>query len=175
MESLKYYKIYQDAKDPFFATKNSACFDLSAYLPPTIPVKIYTRDNTPIHREPFCGESAAGEESFVLLNPGERALIPTGLILDIPTGYSVRLHVRSSLALKQGVTLANSEGVIDSDYVEPTFVMLYNSSTSTIHILNGDRICQGELVSMMDYTLDRIYAKPGVKTDRVGGFGSTGK
>ena len=110
-----------------------------------------------------------------MIYPGERALIPTGLILDIPTGYSVRLHVRSSMALKQGIALANSEGVIDSDYVEPTFVMLYNSSTSTVHILNGERICQGELVSMMDYTLDRIYAKPGSKTDRVGGFGSTGK
>jgi dUTP pyrophosphatase len=170
MQSLKYYKIYQDAKDPFFATKNSACFDLSAYLPPTIPVKVYTRDNTPIHRDPV-----VGEDSFLLIYPGERALIPTGLILDIPTGYSVRLHVRSSLALKQGIALANSEGVIDSDYVEPTFVMLYNSSTSTVHILNGERICQGELVSMMDYTLDRIYAKPGSKTDRVGGFGSTGK
>ena len=96
----------------------------------------------------------------------ERVLIPTGLILDIPEGYSVRLHSRSGLAWKDGVYLTNCEGIIDYDYVEPVFVMMTNISQSPKTINNGDRICQAELVE--------IPEPPTRKTERDGGFGSTG-
>tara|TARA_B000000557_G_C20555344_1_gene350707 strand:- start:309 stop:629 length:321 start_codon:yes stop_codon:yes gene_type:complete len=104
----------------------------------------------------------------------ERVLIPTGLILDIPEGYSVRLHSRSGLAWKDGVYLTNCEGIIDYDYVEPVFVMMTNISQSPKTINNGDRICQAELVEKVYHSLVEIPEPPTRKTERDGGFGSTG-
>lgn len=170
--SLKYYKIYQDAKEPEFMTHNAACFDLSAYLPVDLPVDIYDQFNK---KHTVYSFSISDNTPGIVLGVGDRALIPTGLILDIPTGYSVRLHPRSSTPWKFGVTLANCEGVVDSDYVDPTYIMLHNLSSSSFTILNGDRIAQGELVKNLEYTLDRIYVKPTPKGNRNGGFGSTGK
>ena len=105
----------------------------------------------------------------------ERVMVPTGLILDIPEGYSVRLHSRSGLAWKDGIYLTNCEGVIDSDYVEPVFVMLTSISQSPKHIKHGDRICQAELVEKIYHEFEEINEPPSQKTDRYGGFGSTGK
>ena len=112
--------------------------------------------------------------SFIQLNNMERMLIPTGLIADIPKGYSVRLHSRSGLAFKQGVYLANCEGIIDSDYVDPIFTMVTSISNVPTRIYHGDRICQGELVKCEQFTLDETDEAPSQKTNRDGGFGSTG-
>jgi len=100
--------------------------------------------------------------------------IPTGLILDIPEGYSVRVHPRSGLAYKKGITLLNAEGIIDSDYTDELKIILHNTSNIDFIIYHGDRIAQGELVKSLDYTLEECYTTPTQKTDRVGGFGSTG-
>jgi dUTP pyrophosphatase len=78
------------------------------------------------------------------------------------------------MALKQGITLINCEGVIDSDYVDPTFITLYNSSDSAVTISDGDRVAQGELIKNEQYALASITEKPAQKTSRAGGFGSTG-
>jgi dUTP pyrophosphatase len=104
----------------------------------------------------------------------ERVLIPTGLIFDIPKGYSVRLHSRSGLVWNDGVYLTNGEGIIDYDYVEPIFVMLTNISQSPKTINNGDRVCQAELVEKVYHSLEEIKEQPTQKTERDGGFGSTG-
>ena len=101
-------------------------------------------------------------------------MVPTGLILDIPIGYSVRLHPRSGLSLKQGLVLANAQGIIDSDYVEELFVLMYNMSDNVMTINNGDRICQGELIKTDKYTIEETLIQPKIKTDRKGGMGSTG-
>ena len=93
----------------------------------------------------------------------------------IPRGYSVRLYPRSSLALKQGLTLANNVGIIDWDYVEPVFAMIVNISGDVKYVNNNERICQGELFKDVKCILDEIDEKPDRKTDRDGGFGSTGK
>jgi len=100
--------------------------------------------------------------------------IPTGIILDIPEGYSVRVHPRSGLAYKKGVTLLNAEGIIDSDYTDELKIILHNTSNVDFIINHGDRIAQGELVKSLDYTINECYTAPRQKTDRVGGFGSTG-
>ena len=167
---LGYFKLAVEVDDilvepnpPLFATDNSACFDLSAFLPITEPVKIYLPDNTIAHRYPMLSE-----KTCLYINPGERALVPTGLILDIPTGYSVRLHVRSSLALKAGLTLANSEGVIDSDYVDEIFVLIYNRSTIGRTISIGERIAQAELVKSVLYKIEETKDRPSTKTNRTG-------
>jgi len=162
---LKYYKLYPNAIVPKFATQDSACFDLSACLSGR-KIKFYSRMN-----ESFISEERI--DGFEI--PAEmRVLIPTGLVLDIPTGYSVRIHARSGLSLKQGLVLANSEGIIDSDYTDELMIMIKNDSLQRIKINHGDRIAQGELVKSLDYTLEECYNRPTQKTDRNGGFGSTG-
>jgi dUTP pyrophosphatase len=166
---LQYYKIYDDVASPAFATKDSACFDLSAYLPLNIPVKIYDKMNNVIHRNPV----NTGTPTLII-NPWERAMIPTGLILNIPLGYSVRLHVRSSM-IKKGLDLANNEGVVDSDYVDPVFMVIRNLSGETASIDHNQRVCQAEVVTSLQYSLDETKIKPIWKSDRTGGFGSTGR
>lgn len=170
--SLGVYKLHADVQNIEHATTGSACFDISAYLPSGKVVNFYNNLNekkTIASRE-FVALSVVG----IALDPGMRALIPTGLILDIPEGYSVRLHPRSGLSLKSGVTLTNSEGVIDSDYVEEVFVSVRNISDKRIVIANGERIAQAELVKNVEYSISVLNKAPTQKTTRSGGFGSTG-
>ena len=171
--SLKFYKTNEQAQLPVFATKQSACFDMFANLILDETVMYYnslTTKELP-RRVSFDINS---NRNFIQLNNMERMLIPTGLIADIPVGFSVRLHSRSGMAFKQGVYLANCEGIIDSDYVDPIFAMVTNISNVPTRIYNGDRICQGELVRCEKYTLNESDEAPTQKTDREGGFGSTG-
>lgn len=166
---LGYYKMADDVKDPVVATANSACFDLHAYIPPGSEYTVYSSKNLK-----GSGTSIDVDGGTVSVMPGDRILVPTGLIFDIPNGCSVRLHARSGLSLKQGLVLANAEGVIDSDYVDPTYVMITNISDVPVDIKNGDRICQAELVYQPNFAIMPIAQAPEKKTDREGGFGSTG-
>ena len=166
-EPLKYYKLDPSVKDPYFATKGSACFDIHACILAGTKYKVNQDTLNRTIEKPVKGNSI---EIYCM----ERVMIPTGLIFDIPEGYSVRLHSRSGLAWKDGIYLTNCEGIIDYDYVEPCFVMLTNISQSPKSINNGDRICQAELVEKVYHSLTEIKEPPVQKTERDGGFGSTG-
>ena len=168
MLSLKYYKTHPNAKEPVFATRGSACFDLHACLDGLERYKV--RQDT-LDREI---ERPLKNGSIQIFNM-ERVLIPTGLILDIPVGYSVRLHSRSGLVWEQGLYLTNCEGVIDWDYIEPLYVMMTSLAQSPKSINNGNRICQAELVEKIQYDFIEAKKPPAQKTERDGGFGSTGK
>ena len=168
---LLFYKLDSEVKDPFRATEGSACFDLHSYLPEDLMVRVYISH----HDEDIEIRERRVVKGRVQLNPTERMLVPTGLIFDIPVGYSVRLYPRSSLALKQGLTLANNVGIIDSDYVQPVYMMVYNISGYQQFVKNGERICQAELVREQPSVLLEVNERPERKTDRDGGFGSTGK
>lgn len=162
-------------KLPEYATQNAACFDLFTYLNIDEPVTVYTASNFKKKRNPLLLRQDDGMMVLSLvLNPGERALIPTGLIFAIPNGWSIRLHPRSGLALKNFIGLANSEGVIDDDYVNQTYALLANESDKQFVISIGDRLCQGEIYKNQPCTMKRIYTQPTQKTDRTGGLGSTG-
>lgn len=151
---------------PRFATEQSACFDLCACLKGVERVKGYSRMNEPI--DLYCTVDS-------LEIPAEfRVLIPTGLIFDIPEGHSVRIYPRSGLSFKIGLVTQNCEGIVDSDYVEECFLLLKNDSLSRVTINHGMRIAQGEMVKNEDYTLFETLERPRIKTDRSGGFGSTG-
>jgi dUTP pyrophosphatase len=116
--------------------------------------------------------------------PGDRMLVPTGLIMKIKNSgigspgncianYSIRLHARSGMSLKQGLVLANAEGVIDVDYQKEIFVMLTNISVMPVSIKTGDRIAQAEIVrNYIAYfeLVDNVTQH----SERDGGFGSTG-
>lgn len=163
---LKFYKLHPDVKLPYFATTQSACFDIIFNSAHTMTYTGYSGTNVPFERDVVDGE--------ITIMPKERVLVPTGLIFDIPKGYSVRVHARSGLSLKKGLVLVNSEGVIDSDYVDELFVMLTNITDAKIKISTGDRVAQGEMVETLVYQMTTTDIKPVQKTDRVGGLGSTG-
>jgi len=166
MTTLKIYKTHPAIQLPKFATEQSACFDISFYAEGKVAYKGFNKQNASFERSLSKGN--------ITIVSGDRIMVPTGLILDIPIGYSVRLHPRSGLSLKQGLVLANAQGIIDSDYVEELFVLMYNMSDNVMTINNGDRICQGELIKTDKYTIEETLIQPKIKTDRKGGMGSTG-
>ena len=172
-EKLKFFRLNEEVQLPTFATNGAACFDVYANILPDMNIEYYGAvQNKKLPRR--ASFDINSNRSYVQLNNMERMLIPTGLIADIPVGFSIRLHSRSGLAFKQGVYLANCEGIIDSDYVDPIFALVTSLSNVPVKIFNGDRICQGELVRCEKYTLNESDEAPTQKTDREGGFGSTG-
>lgn len=165
--ALQFFKIDPAAFAPQWGTEYAACFDLRACLPSGVSVKSFTPENEPIQLQPSDGK--------ITINPGHRVMVPTGLMFNIPVGYSIRLHSRSGLALKQGLVLANHEGIVDSDYVDPTFIVLTNASNIPAIVSHGDRIGQGEMMVDIAFVIQEQFEPPAQKTDRKGGFGSTGK
>lgn len=169
---LKYRKLYPNVLDFSFASEESACFDLRAFFPPNATrIEGYNADSNKISN-PVVRD--ADEKFCTVVHPGERMMIPTGVVFDIPVGHSVRIHARSGLALKAGLVMANSEGVIDSDYTDETKVIVLNVSNIPIKINHGDRIAQAEMVPVLHYDLVPTNEDITQKTSRAGGFGSTG-
>lgn len=169
---LKIYKLYPEVKTPKKATAQSACFDLHAYLgQPLYEVKGYCANNRECAARIF---DTKENNRYIAIDSGQRILVPTGIIFDIPEGYSVRIHARSGLSFKQGLVMANAQGIIDSDYIEESKIMLHNISNEKLYVTHGDRIAQAELVKCETYDILETSDKPVQKTDRNGGFGSTG-
>lgn len=114
------------------------------------------------------------ERGAITLEPGGRALVPTGLRVAIPEGYEVQVRPRSGLALKHGITLPNAPGTIDSDYRGPLGVILMNAGTETFTVRHGDRIAQMLVAPVVQARFDVVGALD--ETERgEGGFGSTGQ
>lgn len=140
-------------------------------------MEIKYRGNPPIQAT----EGAAGmdliadfSKQIIVLEPGERALIPTGTYLEIPSGYVGMIAPRSGLAIKEGVTVLNAPGIIDSDYRGEVSVILVNLSKSAVTIKHGQRIAQLVLTSVPEVNLKEVEELS--ETARGGqGFGSTGK
>jgi len=109
----------------------------------------------------------------IILEPGQRKLIPTGIFAAIPKGYKLEIYPRSGLAFKHGITVANSPGLVDSDYRNEIKVLLINHGDKAFEINNGDRIAQfvlSEYAQIKWIPVDKLS-----DTDRgQGGFGSTG-
>ncbi|KPP84215.1 MAG: dUTP pyrophosphatase Dut [Rhodobacteraceae bacterium HLUCCA08] len=113
------------------------------------------------------------DRGAVVLAPGARMLIPTGLRLSIPDGYEVQLRPRSGLALKHGLTLPNAPGTIDSDYRGPLGVIVQNGGDAPVTIAHGDRIAQMVVAPVVQAAFE---TGPLDETTRgAGGFGSTGQ
>lgn len=110
----------------------------------------------------------------ITLRPGARALIPTALCFEIPTGFEVQLRPRSGLALKHGLTLLNSPGTIDSDYRGEVGVILINFGTEPFTVAHGERIAQCVVAPVTQAEFITAEALTGTKRG-AGGFGSTGR
>ena len=108
------------------------------------------------------------------LAPGARALVPTGLIFELPPGYEAQVRPRSGLALKHGVTVLNSPGTIDSDYRGEVRVILVNLGQAPFEIRRGERIAQLVISPVTHATLVEVSSVSNTVRG-AGGFGSTGK
>ncbi len=110
----------------------------------------------------------------VVIEPGARALVPTGLRLAIPDGFEVQLRPRSGLALKHGITLPNSPGTIDSDYRGPLGVIVMNAGREVFTITHGDRIAQMVVAPVVQARFS-VVERLDETARGSGGFGSTGQ
>ena len=167
---LKIYKSQETAVLPKLATTGSACFDVQANFELGQRIRAYNPWNKEIE---IVSKTIAGSTAF-LLHPEHRALVPTGLIFDIPENHVLKMFIRSSVALKKGLVLANGTGIIDSDYVDPSYIIVYNISDSLVRIESGERLAQCVLEPVLQYDIEEISEPPSQKTDRDGGIGSTG-
>jgi dUTP pyrophosphatase len=144
MTRFKFKKLHKDAVIPTRATLGSAGMDLVAV------------NDVP-----------------VILAPGERKLIPSGIAASIPPGFEIQVRPRSGLALKNGVTVLNAPGTIDSDYRGEIFAMLYNASHQQFVIEKGLKMAQlvvAEYAAPIFAVVEELD-----DTERgAGGFGSTG-
>ena len=113
-------------------------------------------------------------ESGFTLDPMHRAVVPTGLRVQIPVGYEMQIRPRSGLAVKFGITLPNTPGTIDSDYRGPLGVALVNLGAEPYVVRHGDRIAQAVVAPVMQAGFQAVEKLE--ETERgVGGFGSTGR
>jgi len=129
---------------PNYSTEHSAGMDLRAFL-----------------SEPL------------LLKPMERALIPTGIFIEVPEGFEAQVRPRSGLAIKNGITVLNTPGTIDADYRGEVKVILINLSNEPFTIQNGDRIAQMVIAKYEKITWHQVEKLS--DTERgAGGFGSSG-
>ena len=116
----------------------------------------------------------ANIDEAVILRPLERAMIPTGLSIELPEGYEMQIRPRSGLAAKHGITVLNSPGTIDADYRGEIRVILVNLSNEEFRIEAGERIAQ--MVVARHEQVEWESAEELSDTSRgAGGFGSTGK
>lgn len=167
---LGFYPMNASAKLPTPATAFSAGADVRANFDGVSEVESFTSANRP-------GQIGVRENygvRSIVLQPGGRAKIPTGLILDIPAGFRVAVYPRSGLSLKSGMNLANCVAVIDYDYTDQLYILVANTSQLRAEIVHDDRIAQLALEKVWAFEPVRLSAPPDAKSDRTGGIGSTG-
>jgi len=143
-----------------------------------ISIKIVNSSNNKTPSLATKGAAGADIRAFIenktILKPMERKLISTGLKIEIPFGYEVQIRPRSGLAFKNGITVINSPGTIDSDYRGEIGILLINLSNENFEINNGDRIAQ---MVLSKYEVPNFIETSKISISQRGedGFGSTGK
>lgn len=117
--------------------------------------------------------AAVPEIKSMIISPNQRALVPTGLVFEIPKGFEVQIRPRSGLAFKNGITCLNTPGTIDSDYRGEIKVLLINLGAEEFEITRGMRIAQMIVAPVTQANLNEV-GKLGDTERGAGGFGSTG-
>jgi len=116
---------------------------------------------------------AAHIENNIIINPGEKALVSTGLSVAIPKGYEIQIRPRSGLAAKKNITVLNTPGTIDADYRGEIKVILINLGKEKFVVKNGERIAQMVVCPVVQANLEEVKELSGTKRGS-DGFGSTG-
>jgi len=168
---MNVYKVNEKASVPEYATDGSACFDIKACFSNGDRLKSYNAWNKEM---PIAVKGVGKNPDAFQLPPTVRVLVPTGLIFDIPEGHVMKMYIRSGTALKKGLTLVNGVGIIDSDYVEQSYIMLENVSESLVTIEHGERLAQCLIEKTLRMEITETTERPTQKSERDGGFGSTG-
>lgn len=119
-------------------------------------------------------QAALAEEETIFLPMGERALVPTGIAIELPIGFEAQIRPRSGLALNYGVTTLNAPGTIDADYRGEVKVLLINHGLNTFTIERGTRIAQMVIQPVVRATL-QVVDQLSDTVRGIGGFGSTGR
>ncbi len=144
MVEIKVKKLHSQAIVPVYMTEHSAGMDLCTVI-----------------------------EVPVVLAPGERTLLPTGLAMEIPPGFEGQVRPRSGLALKKGISLVNSPGTIDADYRGEIGIIIINHGHESVEFLPGDRIAQLIIAPVTQSSLVEVdELNDSVRSS--GGFGHTG-
>lgn len=115
----------------------------------------------------------ANIEESVILKPLQRAMIPTGLFMELPEGHEAQIRPRSGLAAKHGITVLNTPGTIDADYRGEIKVILVNLSDTEFEIKDGERICQMVIGCYTKVQFEEVELLEETKRG-AGGFGHTG-
>ena len=168
-------KVFNDSQNklPKYETVGSAGLDVRAdlsHIESISDIKIFGPGQ-------IIPANSANAVKMIALEPGSRALIPTGLYVAIPSGYEIQVRPRSGLALKEGITVLNTPGTVDADYRDNVGVIVINHGIKTIYIEDGERIGQFILNKVEHIDWNEVFSKDDLgSTERgVGGFGSTGK
>jgi dUTP pyrophosphatase len=147
----------------------------------TIPVRVRRLPhNQDLPLPVYATEGAAGMdllaavEEPIVIAPGQRVLIPTGLAIALPAGYELQIRPRSGLALRNGLVLPNSPGTIDEDYRGEIQVIVLNTGSEPFRVERGTRIAQAVLAPVVRVGWDEVTDLD-VTTRNAGGFGSTGR
>jgi len=134
-----------------------------------------SRHPLPEYATPFAAglDLRANIEQPVVLKPLERALIPTGIYIELPKGYEAQIRPRSGLAIKHGIGIVNAPGTIDADYRGEIRVILVNLSNEAFIVNDGERICQMVVAQHVAVEWEQVDSLE--QTERgAGGFGHTG-
>ncbi len=153
---------------------------MSYHPPVTVEVRIQRLPHAEgLPLPAYATDGAAGADlcaavvSEMILDQGERAAVPTGLVLEIPDGYEGQVRPRSGLAIKSGLTVVNAPGTIDSDYRGELKVLLVNLGSKSVSIGRGDRIAQLLIAPVTRASFVETEALSHSERGE-GGFGSTG-
>jgi dUTP pyrophosphatase len=163
---IVFEKLYPDVPLPHRGTSASAGYDLAAYLTGQT-VKVWS-GSTPSDRPTETRDGLAA----LILNPGEKALVPLGFKAQLPPGIEAQVRPRSGTSVKTDLVIANAPGTIDPDYAEEWCVPVKNGGPDILIIKHGDRIAQAVFAKFdpQEFTLGTVQRTG----ERVGGFGSTG-
>jgi dUTP pyrophosphatase len=144
MIKIQIKKLSNSISNPKYETSGSSGMDIAAYI-----------------------------EDDIIINPGEKCLVPTGFSIAIPKGYEVQIRPRSGLAAKKNITVLNTPGTIDADYRGEIKVILINFGKEKFVIKNGERIAQMVVCPVVQANLEEVQELPVTKRGS-DGFGSTG-
>lgn len=149
---------------------------MSTLTSPTVRIVNKGRHPLPQYATPQSAglDLRANLDRSVMLEPGQRALIPTGLYLELPEGTEAQVRPRSGLAFKHGITVLNSPGTIDADYRGEVGVLLVNLGQETFEVRDGERIAQLVVARYERVTFAEV-ADLALSERGVGGFGHTGR
>lgn len=168
-------KVFNDSNNklPKYETPQAAGLDLRAdfsRVESVSDIKIYGPGQ-------IIPANSANAVKMIVLEPGSRVCIPTGLYIALPEGYEAQVRPRSGLALKEGITVLNTPGTIDADYRGNIGVILINQGLKTVYIEDGERIGQLVLNKVEQIGWEEVSSKDdlGFTKRGEGGFNSTGK